>query len=180
MGLWLDDNKHVGGFLCFDWVISATLAGRVTFLLEWGKTTESRQGTCQRGCYRYLKTSRHKEKSVVWRAKLFPQETTSAYQEKEKARSVTNSVCQYHHIYTNIKGLTFLFYFFIQKKKNSRVSQDSPQVKKKIRKTEAERQTDRGLKLSVRFLVISQKAYLKNVQITNGRPRSRKSYNYAN
>lgn len=84
------------------------------------------------------------------------------------------------HIYTNIKGLTFLFYFFIQKKKNSRVSQDSPQVKKKIRKTEAERQIDRGLKLSVRFLVISQKAYLKNVQITNSRPRSRKSYNYAN
>lgn len=126
MGLWLDDNKHVGGFLCFDWVISATLAGRVTFLLEWGKTTESRRGTCQRGCYRYLKTSRHKEKSVVWRAKLFPQETTSAYQEKEKARSVTNSVCQYHHIYTNIKGLTFLFYFFIQKKKFTRFARFSP------------------------------------------------------
>lgn len=66
------------------------------------------------------------------------------------------------------------------RKKNSRVSQDSPQVKKKIRKTEAERQIDRGLKLSVRFLVISQKAYLKNVQITNSRPRNRKSYNYAN
>ena len=128
VGLWLDDNKHVGGFLCFDWIISATLAGRVTFLLEWGKTRESRQGTCQRGCYRYLKTSRHKEKSVVWRARLFPQETTSAYQEKEKVRSVTNSVCQYHHIYT--KDWLFCFISSFRKKKFTRFARFSPSKEK--------------------------------------------------
>ena len=98
----------------------------------------------------------------------------------KKKRKSDQLQIQYVSTIISIQRTDFFVLFLHSEKKNSRVSQDSPQVKKKIRKTEAERQIDRGLKLSVRFLVISQKAYLKIVQITNGRPRSRKSYNYAN
>lgn len=113
MVTWVVSNVLIGSFL-------PRWQGRVTFLLEWGKTLGkspkklNRQGTCQRGCCRYHVTQQGEKRCVT------NQVTTSA--DRDKLKREPDQLAQFsmsEPSYTT--GFFVSFLDHSERQKNSRV-----------------------------------------------------------